>query len=63
MKGWTDSSQRWDPIRYWPVEPKTESFALYVCGACGLQAKVPPTLTFTRVPHFCRAGDSARMVA
>lgn len=49
--------------RWWPTEqPKSESFALYVCG-CGFTAKTDPSFTFTRVAHFCVTGDSARMVA
>lgn len=54
---------RWQDVpRYWPTDRPPVKFALYVCGACGMQAKVEPSFTFTRVPHFCRAGDSARIV-
>jgi hypothetical protein len=63
MMGWKNPSNRWDPVRYWPVAPKVVRRSLYVCGRCGLQARVPFTFRFIRVPHLCHTKDSAVMVA
>lgn len=52
------SEQGVEPREQWWPTPR----ALYVCGVCGFTADVEASFTFTRAPHFCHNGDSARMV-